>query len=461
MPKLGDTHTFEVVSVGSHTYVWEFWDGEVKTTSVPTVNKVINKVGELTTKLTTIDVYGQYCEKDIVIVSTGPLLVSYTVSANDGPPGYATTISVIASGSGLTYVWKANGAVLPYSGASLTHYPEIFTIISVRVSDTSGGYFDLDIPLNVTPVPGAGDPDPYPVVGEILRVDSEPCMHLGVEAVFSITVQDPDQTSFAWAFGPYEMDSVDVVKTGVSWTSTAHKALSSIDEGRYLVRCVVTNSRLKTALKQLEFQAVVCPPSAPVTTTTTPTTTSTTTTSTTTPTTTSTTTTSTTTTSTTTTSTTTTPTTTTTTTTTTLPPGTNVYQIDEWSSESYAYFGYGIVACDISDDCGFSYDLAVWDGVLVGDANSADLDYSRYEEEGGLVGVQQHPLNTGGQVLIDAFIDKVGGNWRFRVQCVDGDTCGDLVMWEGTKSTGADCSGTYTRTLGASTRAEVTFSVAP
>lgn len=153
---IGDTITLtaETVAPGALTYVWEFWDGQRATTTVPTITKIANRAGVLTYRLTVVDAIGQsaYTE-DTVTVNGAPVIAVSSISTNDSVTPFNSTVEVVVTdpeAASVSILWTLNGTLEftdtgVASGATTSHE---FTVaadstLEITAVDTDGASSSL------------------------------------------------------------------------------------------------------------------------------------------------------------------------------------------------------------------------------------------------------------------------------------------------------------------------------
>jgi len=97
----GDTLTYTVSGVANAvSLVWQFWDGEVRTTdaTVTSQDKVANAGGSCTVTVTAINEVGDTAlDSATTLVDFAPVIVNVVVSKNDSVAPYSSTVTVVAT----------------------------------------------------------------------------------------------------------------------------------------------------------------------------------------------------------------------------------------------------------------------------------------------------------------------------------------------------------------------------
>lgn len=159
---------------GDMSYVWKFWDGDVKVTTVPSVQKRLNQGGTLDYSVTVVDPLGQTDVKTgTVNVNYPPVINSITISKNDTPATYTTNVVVTVtdpdytSGNITVQLGATSHTISAGSGSATFNSISVSatTDLLLTVTDPDGGVVTMTVELRVAPslgmVPvGSATPNP-------------------------------------------------------------------------------------------------------------------------------------------------------------------------------------------------------------------------------------------------------------------------------------------------------------
>lgn len=88
----------DVVATNAVNYLWYFWDNSVEVTSEGTIQKTINQGGNLVWTCVAADEWGQSdSTTGTIAVNAPPVIRSASLSNNDLPPVYSTTLTTLVS----------------------------------------------------------------------------------------------------------------------------------------------------------------------------------------------------------------------------------------------------------------------------------------------------------------------------------------------------------------------------
>ena len=154
----------DVVATRAVSYIWYFWDGSVETTLDPTVIKTVNQGGTLPWTCVAADQYGQSSQvSGSLVVNKPPLVQSASLSRNDLPPTYSTTLNAHISdpdSSSPILVWldgetpqTISSVVSGTTDGSLDFTFNVSSSSSkvLHAVDANGGTTLLDIDIRATP----------------------------------------------------------------------------------------------------------------------------------------------------------------------------------------------------------------------------------------------------------------------------------------------------------------------
>lgn len=158
-----------LISGQNVSYVWKFWDGTVRATTVPYVQKVINKGGTLHYDMLAIDDTARVATfSGVVVANAPPVLTSVSLSDNDSPAPYTTSVTstwLDPENTGpITVMADGQADVISSPGISIID----LLVASNRTvllsgTDFDGGITQFPIDLRVTSAPlinvvGSADP---------------------------------------------------------------------------------------------------------------------------------------------------------------------------------------------------------------------------------------------------------------------------------------------------------------
>jgi hypothetical protein len=155
----------DVVATEAVSYIWYFWDGSVETTLDASVSKTVNQGGTLSWTCVAANQYGQSSQvSGSIQVNKPPLVQSASLSHNDLPPTYSTTLSTHISdpdSASPILVWL-DGETPQTISSTISGTTDGSVDFSFNVStsstkvlhavDVNGGTTLLDIDIRATPV---------------------------------------------------------------------------------------------------------------------------------------------------------------------------------------------------------------------------------------------------------------------------------------------------------------------
>lgn len=273
MNNVGDVKTFTVpggAADGSIRYVWRWWDGTVDVTTVPTIQKTLNRGG------VNLPVDVDYCDalgnsstiSTTITVNQPPILTgSPTISNNDKLFPFNSVMQSTAydpEGAGaLSFAWfngnsslGAGSTTIPSAGT----YQNSFTASGVSanatytqvITDVDGGETRLQYSLrgeDPAGLAGSGAAISNSIISNSNNI-SEVIIGPGAEVTFTDYAQDanPGQLQFVWTLAQADGWAADYTTTDTpaqlgngSYKSAITRDVSGESAGLKIARCVVTN----------------------------------------------------------------------------------------------------------------------------------------------------------------------------------------------------------------------------
>ena len=198
----------DVVASGAVSYIWNFWDSSVETTDTGTIQKVVNQGGTLPWTCTVANEWGQSTNvTDSIVVNSPPVIQSATLSNNDLPPTYATTLTgTISDPNSASPILVWLDGVTPTTISTLSHGTTEGTFnlpFSVATSatkilhavDVNGGTTLLDIDVRALPF--------KPIIAAVIAQPKSQRIGNNSTVRFTCRATDPNgggTPTFAWDF---------------------------------------------------------------------------------------------------------------------------------------------------------------------------------------------------------------------------------------------------------------------
>jgi len=241
----GETITLSVTSpspIAGVVYVWEFWDGSVETTLVPTVARALNRPGQCVWRCLIVDPDGVTAYvTDSICVHAPPQIMEVVVSANSEAVPFNTTVTVYAISPyalPLLYSWTVNGVAQGSTTSALTLAVSTAGtyVIECTVDDDYGGIDTIS--TTVFGVPNI-NPSVSPIGQSPVRLRNG----VGQTATFFVTAIDPEgqAMAFAWYRNATALSHTEDSE-GVQTKSTATFSLASVTPADYTITCIVTDT---------------------------------------------------------------------------------------------------------------------------------------------------------------------------------------------------------------------------
>ena len=227
----------------SVVYVWEFWDGSVETTAVPTVTKVLNRSGQCVWKCSAVDVMGRSSSvTGSVDVHGAPYVYSIVISENAAAVPFVSDITVYATSPSslpLSYAWTVDGVAQSTTTKTLRLAVAAAGTYAVNctVDDDFGGT-DLAV------ITIFGVANQLPQVSPIGQSPTILRQGTGQTATYYVTVLDPENQglTFVWYRGVTALSHTETTE-GAQVRSTATESLAAAVAGDYLVTCAATDTK--------------------------------------------------------------------------------------------------------------------------------------------------------------------------------------------------------------------------
>jgi len=197
-----------VASNTAAAYIWTFWDGSVVTTNAGTIRKTINQGGTLQWRCSAADAYGQAAVANgSIIVNAPPIIQAATLTANDQPPTYNTTLNATISDPNsalpiLTWLDGHSSSFISTTSHGTTQgsvsIPIVVTTSTtplLHAVDGNGGTTLLEIPIRATTA--------LPLVGSVIAIPRSQRIGAPSGLKFAASVTNPNGGStptFLWTF---------------------------------------------------------------------------------------------------------------------------------------------------------------------------------------------------------------------------------------------------------------------